>query len=346
MLKSTHCHAWVFVSVLLVVGVCAEQQPTASKTQDVPLFETRIDPSVEYSGPKATFASITGSPIWGGYNVDGVIGAAKQRGWKLQSSRRLPTPYGESPLVNHFVTPGGRSVMWIPSYGWEQGQDDRLHWAQEKLFWVLWKAGVKVLVIGGNSGSADWRQGDEAIRTGDLVLPWSFRTQSWYRGLPGTMFESVWQNPQLKPGQFPFMGEPFSMNLAKLFVERAKKYQKDGVFRRIHTPAEARAVLVHPDSITFETNFDILMWQNIARSISEREPEKPPVVTLHGDCINPILARLLQIDVLYYHIVSNVAQGLPMTSSLQSDLKKVISRDYARVVLELEFDFLQTAQEP
>jgi hypothetical protein len=156
----------------------------------------------------------------------------------------------------------------------------------------------------------------------------------------------VWHNPQLKPGQFPFMGEPFSMDLAKVFVEKARRYQKDGIFRRIFTPSEARAVLVHPDSITFETNFDILMWQTIARSISEKEPDKPPIVTLHGDCINPILARLLQIDLLYYHIVSNVAQGLPMAAPLQSDLKRVISRDYARVALDLEFDFFETVKEP
>src|SRR5262245_26555239 len=75
MLKSTRRHVWVFAFVLLIVGVRAERQPSsASKTQDIYFSEAKVDPSVEYSGPSATFASITGSPIWGGYNIEGVIG--------------------------------------------------------------------------------------------------------------------------------------------------------------------------------------------------------------------------------------------------------------------------------
>ena len=119
---------------------------------------------------------------------------------------------------------------------------------------------MKILVAGGNSGSADWRGGPDAIRPGDLVLPWSFRSQSWYRGLPGTPYESVWGSPGIRSKEIPqpFMGAPFSSRLASLFTELAQKYETSGPLRKIHSQDSVRVAIVHPDSITFETDFDIL----------------------------------------------------------------------------------------
>ena len=74
----------------------------------------------------------------------------------------------------HFVTPQGRDVLWIPSYGEVVGEDSLYHLNFEKSFWVLSQAGVKVLLVGGTPDVADWRQGEDAIRPGDVVLPWSF----------------------------------------------------------------------------------------------------------------------------------------------------------------------------
>ena len=132
-----------------------------------------IDNTVTYDGPKADFATFTGSPLWG-YGVDGVVERAEAKGWRVERQERLATPYGLSPLVVHFVTGGGRDVLWIPSYGEVVGEDSLYHLNFEKSFWVLWQAGVKVMLVGGTSGIADWRQGEEAIIPGDVCAAVEF----------------------------------------------------------------------------------------------------------------------------------------------------------------------------
>ena len=124
-----------------------------------------IDMSVKYDGPLAEFATFTGSPLWG-YGVDGVIERAEGQGWKAARRERLNTPYGLSPLVVHFVTSTERDVLWIPSYGEVVGEDSLYHLNFEKSFWVLWQAGVKVMLVGGTSGIADWRSGRRGYSPG------------------------------------------------------------------------------------------------------------------------------------------------------------------------------------
>ena len=111
-------------------------------------MHTKIDASVQYDGPRAEFASFTGSPLWG-YGVDGVIERAEAQGWQVARRERLNTPYGLSPLVVHFVTETGRDVLWIPSYGEVVGEGLALPSEFRKEFLGS--------VAGRRQGDAGWR---------------------------------------------------------------------------------------------------------------------------------------------------------------------------------------------
>lgn len=299
----------------------------------------QIDPSVQYDGPKATFASFTGSPLWG-YGVDGVIERALRQGWRVERRERLDTPYGLSPLVVHFVAPNGRDVLWIPSYGEVVGEDSLYHLNFEKCFWVLWQAGVKVMMVGGTSGIADWRAGDAAIRPGDVVLPWSFYTRPVHRGLPGTPFESMWSKSHF------VLGQPFCPDLQATMASALAPFVESSRIRGVRTPSDSRVALVVPESITFETDFDILHWLAVAKSASDLQPDRPPISTLHGDCLNPVLARYLGIHVLYYHMVSNYAQGLEEEHSIRGTIHRLYTKVFPEIALALELNLLATLQIP
>jgi hypothetical protein len=298
-----------------------------------------VEPEVVYQGPQAAVASLTGSPLWG-LSIDQVIAAAEARGWRHQLSARLPTPYGLAPLLVHFITASGRSVIWIPSYGNVRGEDDQYHHNHLKAFWLLWQAGVKVLLVGGTSGIADWRQGEDAVRPGDVVLPWSFRTKPDHRGLPGTRYETFWPDHDL------LLDDPFCPALAQPLADRFRQFVNEGKLRRVHTPREVRVALVVPDSLTFETDFDILMWLSISKMSSELQPNRPPVATLHGDCMNPILARHLGMHLLYYHLVSNYAQGLAEHHDIADSIYDLYTETFPQVALEIELSTLESVEPP
>lgn len=292
-------------------------------------MEVTFDRGVKYQGPKAEMATLTGSPLWGktpGQVTDFLVG----RGFSHHGTARYPTPYGLGPEVQHFVTPTDRPVIRIPSYGGVRGEDWHLHNTSLKVFWILWQAGVKVLIVGGTSGTADWRDGEEAIRPGDFVLPWSFRTSPEHRGLPGTPYETSWPRYDL------LLDDPFCPDLERQVANRVRTRYSPKPFRRVHTPEQTRAVLVVPDGITFETAYDILMWAAINQTISRSQPEMPPVVSLHGDCVNPVLARLLGIHVLYYHLPSNWAQGLHPEAGITETLYPLYTSVFPPTILELE----------
>ena len=299
----------------------------------------QIDSTVQYDGPCADFASFTGSPLWG-YGVDGVIERAEAKGWRVERRERLNTPYGLSPLVVHFVAPSGRDVIWIPSYGEVVGEDSLFHLNFKKCFWVLWKAGVKVMLVGGTSGIADWRQGDVAIRPGDVVLPWSFYTRPVHRGLPGTQFESMWSKCHF------LLGQPFCPLLQTKMEARLTPFAKNGQIRGVRTPADTRVALVVPDSIAFETDFDILHWMSTAKTASDLQPDRPPIATLHGDCQNPLLARYLGIHVLYYNMVSNYAQGLEAEHDIRGTMLHLYTKTFPEIALTLELELLAGLEVP
>lgn len=292
-----------------------------------------LDKTVQYIGPQADFATLTGSPFWG-FGVDEVIRRFVAAGWTKHFAERLPTPYGMSPLVVHFTNATGRSLLWIPSYGEVVGEDSLYHLNFEKLFWVLWQAGVKVMIVGGTSGIADPRQGEDAVRPGDVVLPWSFRTRPVHRGLPGTPYESMWSKCHF------LLGDPFCPDLAATMAATLQPYVDQGKLRGIRTPQETRVALVVPDSITFETEYDILQNLAISRIAAELQPDRPPVATLHGDCLNPLLARYLGIHVLYYHMVSNYAQGLRPGEATARDLHHLYTKVFPEIAIAAELEIL------
>lgn len=298
-----------------------------------------INPATSYTGPKADFATVTGSPLWGMAIAD-VIAAAQARGWRHHGGDRYATPYGPSPLVHHFTTPTGRPVIWIPSYGMVRGEDEILHHHDSKTFWVLWQAGVKVMIVGGTSGIADWRQGEETVQPGDVVLPWSFRTKPGHRGLPGTPFETFW------PDHDVLLDEPFCPDLRQHLVTKFTPHVDAGRVRRLHTPEQVRVALVIPDAPTFESDFDILMWTAITRMASELQPKRPPLVTLHGDCVNPVLSRHLGIHVMYYHLVANYAQGLQPDHDIAETLYQLYLDTFPAVALDVEFSLLEEVTLP
>lgn len=296
------------------------------------------DQSVSYKGPKAEFVTITGSPLWA-VGVENYEEHAVERGWEHVSTAQYPTPYGLSPLIQHFRTPTGRDVVRIPSYGMVVDRDWRYDQTGLKLFWLLWKIGTKVMLVGGTSGVADWRK-EPGVKPGDLVLPWSFRTSPEFRGIPNSPFETAWPRFDL------LLNDPFCTHLSGQLAEIAREYVPQGLLGAVHTPEDVRAALVLPDSITFETDFDVLMWASISSRISEMQPDKPPVITLHGDCINPIGARLLGIHMVYYHMVANVAQGLPADRKMLEQLQFLYLGNFLNVALEMEFRLLETMPLP
>lgn len=213
--------------------------------------------------------------------------------------------------------------------------------SMEATAWILWQAGVRVLIVGGTSGVADWRTGEEAIHPGDMVLPWSFHTtRGRHGGLPGTKFERAWPEFDL------LMDAPFCTELQEVMSHKAQEYVKRGLLGKIVTPQDARVALVLPASFTFETDYDILFYMSISYIISNMlQPNKPPVVTLHGDCWNPVLVRNMGIHLAYYHLPSNFAQGLS-TDCIAETLYGLYTGNFMRVALDFEAWLLDNLMVP
>jgi len=288
-----------------------------------------MDPKVAnypYLGPKAPVADICGSVLWG-LRVDQVNGDRKQRGWGLTFSERVSTPYGLGPLVNHYKLPRGREAIWIPSYGAIRGEDLDPSDVQHRLFWILMQAGVKVLFVGGTSGTNDWRglSTEESIRPGDFVLPWSF-----YRGpnmagtLPDTGIGGVLPN-------LAQMASPFCPTLSDWLANYA---EQTGHFRRVHRPKDVRVILRSPTGGTFESEGETAAWRVLTKVMSETD--NLVYAMLHGDCVSPILCRHLGIHEAYFHIAVNWAEGHPATST---DLTETLDQIYVHDLPQIMLDF-------
>jgi hypothetical protein len=183
------------------------------------------------------------------------------------------------------------------------------------MFWVLWQAGVRFLLAGTHAGAADWRPTDR-IEPGDLVLPWSFESRPWFNGLPGTDYESTMNNPRVietRDIPWPYVDEPFSGPAGDRLLEIAAPLVTAGHIRRTWTAAQVRAVTCDVENIGFESHYDVFARMATAKLISEMQPDRPPVVTLHGVTINPVLCRLLSIEHLQYQTISNSAPGVTPT---------------------------------
>lgn len=292
-----------------------------------------------YNGPRCDIASITGSPLWG-LEVDQVKAFYLAIGWKCFYDQRPYTPYGQGPRTLGFDTPNGRAVLWIPSYGMINGQDWKRHQTDDKLFEILRQSGVKVLLIGGTSGVAEWRTGEDQIQPGDFVLPTDFYTSPEHRGLRGTEFETSWPLFDLT------LNVPFCAHLAKTLKSVISRYVDEGLIRKLHTPDDVRVALVTPPSITFETTFDIEVWLVLCKMISELKPDLPPRVTLHGDCVNPVLCRRMGIHMAYYHIPVNWAQGIHSEVGITNSLYSLTLEKFPGFIPELERELLETLEIP
>jgi hypothetical protein len=273
-----------------------------------------IDPALDYDGPAATAATVTESLYWPLSDRE-LQAELEGQGWQLTWSGRVPTPYGLGPAMTAWSTPSKRVVLWIRDYGRTPGGELRHRQLSERLFWVLWRAGVRFLLAGTHAGIADWRYEDR-ITPGDLVLPWSFESRPWFNGLPGTPYESTMNNPMVMETReipWPYVDEPFSAEAGLRLLEIVRPLVEAGHIGRTWTPAEVRAVTCDVENIGFESHYDVAARMAISRMISEMQPDRPPVVTLHGVTINPVLCRLLAIENLQYQSISNPAPGVTPT---------------------------------
>jgi purine nucleoside phosphorylase len=292
----------------------------------------RIDPSVTYEGPAAPAATLGGSPTWG--LGDAFHELAARHGHVRLAVARPPTPYGPGPLVEHYRTPGGREFLRIPTYGQVAGEDPLLHGSEWKTFWILWRAGVRLLLVGGTSGSCDWRRGTadaDAVRPGDLVLPQSYLTRdAMPTGLPGTELEYC------LPERVAIMDDPFCPPLGERLREAAGRLPGFR-FRRVHGP-EAGVVL---NRWLAGNGFESLAMSRELEAFGRLTGM--PVIT--GDCVSPVLARVCGMHLLYYHVVANWATGLEPEDPTIS-LDRLYMETLPAVAAALELDLLDRLVEP
>jgi hypothetical protein len=291
-----------------------------------------LDPSVTYEGPRASIATLGGSPTWG--LGDRFHAFAATLGHERLAVHRPRTPYGVGPEVEHYRGPGGREFLRVPTYGQVMNEDPLLRASEWKTFWILWRAGVRVLLVGGTSGSCDWRRAatdEAAVRPGDLVLPWSYLARDTMpTGLPGTELEFCLAR------QVAIMEAPFCPSLAGRL--RAEADRLPGFrFRRIHDPG-ARVVLNRwLAGNGFESVATCLELEAYGRLTGL------PVIT--GDCVSPVLARVCGMHLGYYHVVANWGTGLAPEDPTAT-LDRLYMETLPTVAATLELSLLATLDEP
>jgi len=291
-----------------------------------------LDPSIRYDGPHALLATLGGSPTWG--LGDRFHEVAEEFGHTRLDVHRPLTPYGLGPQVEQFRGPSGQEFLRIPTYGQVVNEDPMLRASEWKTFWILWQAGVTILLVGGTSGSCDWRRNPadlDAVRPGDFVLPFSYLPRDTMpTGLPGTELEYC------LPRQVAIMDDPFCPPLAEQ-VARAAASLPELQFRRIHPQADRVVLNRWLAGNGFESMATSRMLEEYGRQTGM------PVIT--GDCVSPVLARVCEMHLAYYHIVSNWSTGL-MPDDPTIVLDEMYTRQIPRAAARLELSLLDRLQEP
>ncbi len=291
-----------------------------------------LDPSVAYDGPRATIATLGGSPTWG--LGDRFHELAAEQGHIRLGVHRPRTPYGLGPQVEHYRAPTGREFLRIPTYGQVIDEDPLLRASEWKTFWILWRAGVRILLVGGTSGSCDWRRGagdEDAVRPGDFVLPRSYLPRDTMpTGLPGTELEFCLAR------QVAIMDDPFCPTLAQAIRDAAH-----GVpgfrFRRVHGPEKNVVLNRWLAGNGFESLATCRELEVFGRLTGM------PVIT--GDCVSPVLARVCGMHLGYYHVVANWGTGLEAEDPTIT-LDRLYLETLPRVAATLELALLASVPEP
>ena len=290
----------------------------------------RIDSSVVYEGPRATLATMTGSPVWG--LGDGFAAFAERQGYRVLGIHRPMTPYGLGPQVESYEAPGGARVLRIPSYGMVAGEDWSLRAAEWKVFWILWKAGVQVLLVGGTSGTCDWRDGEEAVRPGDLVLPWTYLSlDAVPSGLPGTELENVLAE------RVALMDEPFCPALSRE-ITREVAGLETGALPSDPRPGRAAS------SCTAGSTARASSRPGTRCSCGSTDAASV-IAVITGDCVSPVLARVCGMHLGYYHFPSNWAEGL-RPQNLTGSLDALYLETLPEVAATLELRLLARLATP
>jgi purine nucleoside phosphorylase len=213
-------------------------------------------------------------------------------------------------------------------------EDPLLRGSEWKTFWILWQAGVRVLLVGGTSGSCDWRRGtadEEAVRPGDLVLPRSYLARDTMpTGLPGTELEFC------LPRQVAIMDDPFCPLLAEAIREEARRVP-GASFRRIHGPESGVVLNRWLAGNGFESLATCRELELYGRLTGM------PVIT--GDCVSPVLARVCGMHLGYYHVVANWGTGLEAEDPTIT-LDRLYLETLPRVAAMLELALLARLDEP
>lgn len=295
-----------------------------------------------YEGPQAEVASVSGS-VFAGKSVSNVVAGFENHGWTPIFQQRVPTPYGLGPRVHIFETPTRRNVLWIPFYGRVIGRDDQNPAVYPRdLFWILWKAGVEVIVCGSVCGSADWRNDESRIRPRDIVIPWSFwREYSMVGSLPGTEIKGLYPNLAL-------MGDAYCKVLGEDIAQRIEENLVPKPFRRVHRPQEVQTFMIQPlgGGMTWESDAETNIWRRMCRMLSQ-DGEGDLVPLFGGAGISPPLARKIGAHLALYILCTDDAHGVAETPDEVvehiDDLYLNISPD---AFLNFEAKFLEELEVP
>jgi len=275
---------------------------------------------MDYWVLECDFATLSGSPLWGISEEYADMAATKQHQlYQEFHYGRFATPFGPSCRIEKYCcfvdkdegAPDQerekRYYLRFPTYG-QTFNSEPIN-SELTLFYLLLKAKVKVLLVGGTSGSCY-----HTVQPGDICMPSTYLpTDNMPRGLPGTEYEfNVGEKVCV-------MKHPFCTNLAEE-VERIVETEMDPKLRaklgKFHSQDEKVILNRWVWGNGFESEAETCKLQLFCDQMYKLG-RAGGLIT--GDCVSPVLARSLGICMVYYHLPSNFSTGyVPLPCSLVS----------------------------